>query len=83
MANFPYKDEEINSWIYDSVPDKMEVAISPKQLIIGTTILYKSTFSSLAGYFIATKVNRTNLESALEYLKRGNIYVRKSGVFNK
>lgn len=80
MKTFPYKDEDINRWIYDSIPASMEVAISQKQLANGSIIFYRSTFSSLAGYFIATKVNATNLESVLEYLKQGNIYVKKTGV---
>ena len=32
MMKYPYKDEELKVWIYDSVPDKMELATSEKQL---------------------------------------------------
>jgi hypothetical protein len=80
MKKFPYKDPDINSWIYDQVPDKMELATSEKQLKIGSLILFKSSFSSLAGYFIATKVNITNIETARHYLRSGRVYIKKSGV---
>jgi hypothetical protein len=80
MSNFPYKDEDIDSWIYDQVPDKMELATSEKQIRINTLILYKSSFSSLAGYFIATKVNMTNMDCVKHYLQRGKVYIKKNGV---
>lgn len=80
MQNYPYKDEEIGRWIYDKVPEKMELAKSEKQIRINTLILFESTFSSLAGYFIATNVNLTNYECVKEYFRRGKVYIKKSGV---
>lgn len=77
---FPYKDEEINCWVYDKIPDKMEAASSPKQLPFGTLILYKATLSSLEGYYIATKVNKTNRESVILKLARKEIFIIKRGV---
>ena len=80
MKKYPYKDEDINAWIYDQVPEKMELAKSAKQLKLGTLILYKSTFSSLEGFFVATTINHTNIECARYYLSTGKVYVKKNGV---
>lgn len=80
MQKYPYKDEEIGSWIYDKVPETMELARLENQVRINTLILFESTFSSLAGHFIATKVNLTNYECVQNYLRRGKIYIKKSGV---
>lgn len=80
MNNFPYKDTDINRWVYDEVPAKMELAKSENQIKINTLILFESTFSSLAGNFIATRVNFTNIESVRELIRDGRVYVKKIGV---
>lgn len=80
MQNYPYKDPDIGAWIYDKVPAKMELATSEKQIRINTLILFESSFSSLAGYFIATNVTLTNIECVKDYLRRGKVYIKKSGV---
>lgn len=77
---FPYKDEELDCWIYNQIPDKMEPATSPKQLLFGTLILYKATFSSIEGYFVATKIDMNNKECVLLKLERGEIYILKRGI---
>lgn len=79
MATYPYKDQEINSWVYDSVPDKMEMATSPRQLPIGATILYRSTLGSLQGFYIAARVTAVNRECVHEKLNCGDVYVLKNG----
>ncbi len=80
MKKFPYKDEDTGAWIYDQIPEKMQLATTEKQVRINTLILFESTFSSLQGYFVATKVNHTNIECVRHYLKMGKVYVKKSGV---
>jgi len=77
---FPYKDVDLNCWIYDRIPDKMEPATSPKQLLFGTLILFKATFSSIQGYFVATKVYTSNKECVLHKMERGEIFILKRGI---
>ena len=83
MQKFPYKDEEINRWVYDKVPEKMELVTSPLQVKTGSTILFKSSLSSLDGLFIATKITTSNRSCVLSRVSCGDIYVLKSGVSNK
>lgn len=80
MKNYPYKDEDINRWIYNDVPASMVLAKSESQVKINTLILFESSFSSLSGHFIATKVNFTNVECVRELIREGRVYVKKSGV---
>jgi len=83
MTVFPYKDPEINHWVYNHVPESMEAATSAKQLLIGTKILFKAKISSLSGCYIATTVRKDNRDCVLQLLLTGDIYVTKSGVSSK
>ena len=73
---FPYKDEDINRWIYDIIPPEMSQA-SPSDIKIGVVILYKAEISSLKGLFIATKVSSSCFQEAIESAKRGIVYIKK------
>lgn len=77
MTEFPYKNELINRWIYDKVPETMEMATSEEQIKIGTMILFKSTLSDTAGYFIATKVNATNFDIVIFNLPLEKVFIKK------
>ncbi len=76
--NFPYKDEDINRWIYDKIPDTMMPA-KPSQIKIGMTILFKAVLPPLTGLFIATKVTLTCFDSAKFAAEQGRVFI-KSGV---
>lgn len=80
MMKYPYKDEDLKVWIYDSVPEAMELATSEKQLRINTLVLYKARISSLAGLYIAEKIKHSSMEALRQYLKEGGVYVKKIGV---
>jgi len=80
MKENTYKDTDINRWVYEKVPAKMELAKSEDQVKINTLILFESSFSSLAGSFIATQVNFTNIECVRDLIRKGRVYVKKSGV---
>lgn len=80
MKKFPYKDEDTGAWIYDSVPEKMQLATCEKQIKINTLILFQATISSLKGYFIAAKVNHTNIDCVKYYLRMGRVYIKKTGI---
>lgn len=80
MKKYPYKDDVTGAWIYDSVPDKMELATSEKQLKINTLVLYSPKISSYVGLYIAEKIKASSLEALRQYLKEGRVYVKKIGV---
>ncbi len=80
MMKYPYKDEDLKVWIYDSVPEAMELATSEKQLRINTLVLYKARISSLAGLYIAENIKLSSMEALRQYLKEGGVYVKKIGV---
>lgn len=80
MNKFPYKDEDIQKWIYNQVPEGMIRATSLNELKIGRLILYKSSISTLAGYFIATEITGSNIKAVRECFSHKEIYLKKSGV---
>lgn len=78
---FPYKDEDINRWIYDQIPAEM-VPASVKDIKIGSVILYQAEISSLKGLYIATKVTSSCFIEAIESTKRGIVYIKKRTLLN-
>lgn len=80
MDKYPLKDPDTKKWIYNTIPEEMQLATSLRQIQLNTFILYKSTFSSFKGFYVATKVTLSNIDCVKYYLERGNVYVKKSGV---
>lgn len=83
MDKFPYYDRFLKSWIYDKVPASMILATDEKVLKMGTKILFKpiaSLETSLNDYYITAVINIDNIKAAKHYLKKGLVYIKKTGV---
>ena len=80
MDTFPYYDKTLRSWIYDILPDSVELATDEKILRIGTKILFKPTEGRLEKYFISAVISSENIAAARQYLKKGLVYIKKNGI---
>lgn len=79
--NYPYKDEQLNRWIYDKIPSEMIKATST-DIKLGASVLFKIELPPLCGLYMFTKITKSSYHAARDKASRGMIYMKKLGFQN-